>query len=1507
MTTRPSSHDHPVPVVGIGASAGGLEAISLLIRGLDPTLPFAYVVLQHVSPNHRSLLPEILARETRLGVRALEDDKAPEAGVIHVVPPNANAFLREGRFHLVEARREVVPKPSINDFFISLAAERGDDAIGIVLSGTGSDGTAGLRTIMAAGGVTLVQDPASAKYTSMPQSAIEARVADVVMTAEAMADKLAELSRMHLQAHSDAGMEIPERLLERLKQRRSIDFSGYKPGTLSRRLRRRMVATGTPTQEAYLTLVEAQPDELDALARDILISVTAFFRDMAAFDALRLQVATICKRCREEGQGIRVWVAGCATGEEAYSIAMLFAEALHGAADAPTVQIFATDIDDDALAVARRGLYPAAALETVPGALLQRYFQPYSSSFEAGKRLRDMIVFARHNLVEDPPFLRLDLVTCRNVLIYFDNALQAKVLKRFHFALRKRGILFLGRSESAGQSETLFVPLDHRERTYRKQGDPQPLPTGTPRRLASLPHRKRREIEVQQLLDGVVAHLGATVALCDGHGNILHTAGKVEGVLQFPRGHTKVAISEVIAEPFRAELISMLHQVNKAPQVKKAPRVMLGRRRPVGEETWRLSVHPVPDKDDRQLMIMVELCEPSGDRAAPSSPPGPGRSEAEDELQATREHLQSLIEELATANEEMQSLNEETQASNEELQATNEELEAANEEMQATNEELMSLNEELNIRTAELQQLNDEYTHLYDSLEFPILVFDREYFLRRFNAAAARQFKLRPAALRQHISRLRLPPALAPLQGHLSGAIAQGEASDEMISLGERLTQLVVTPGLNDSEEVELLVVSLIDVTEVTEVQAALEESRARLDTLMHNTTILLAMKDLSGHYAFANPSFCEAFGLDPQAVVGHNDFALFPESFAAELWSHDMQALRLQRPVVAEHLLPGEHERVLRTVHQVLRDAEGRPASIINESEDITLRKQAERQLRLSAKVFEQAGEAIVVTDSLGVILSINASFTRITGYADQEAIGQKIHRLLAEDPRDAPAYQTMRAALKAQGFWQGEIWNRRKNGQAYPMWLTINRIDEEGDPRYVGVFADISNLKESQRKVEYLATHDPLTGLPNRTLFQDRLELSLAQARRGEAQLALMFLDLDNFKTINDTLGHDVGDALLVQVAERIARVVREMDTVARLGGDEFTLILNATSLEAAEAVAQRLVETLREPVMVQHRSLFVSASIGLAFYPDDGREASELIKAADTAMYRAKDSGRDRFELFKPELQAQLVHQAKMESALRRALKEHHLRLVFQPKFRADDGTLFGAEALLRWHDPELGRVSPDEFIPAAERCGLITEVDKRVVQLAVEALSRWHSQGLPALPIAINVTAASLQHERFLDSLLERLRTYMIPTAWLQVELTERTLVERTSTALGNIERLREAGISLSIDDFGTGYSSLAYLKTLPLSELKIDKRFIDGLGGLDRNDEAIVRAILGMAEALELCTVAEGVETEVQREWLREQGCDLLQGYLLARPEEEADYARRLAAYGASGSPHEEQE
>lgn len=431
------------------------------------------------------MMVDILARETPLRVQELQEGDTPEAGVIYVVPANRNALLKDGRFHLRTPPPEVVPKPSINEFLISLATEQGESAVGILLSGTGSDGVSGLRSIQAAGGLTFAQQPDTAKYDGMPQAAIDAGVADHVLAPEQMAERLARLLMPLASDEAPIPEDLLAQLLARLRERLDCDFSGYKVGTLMRRIRRREAATGNVDLAGYLRSIDSNPQELDLLARDILISVTAFFRDAAAFETLRRAVHEICTH-KPPGAEIRVWVAGCATGEEAYSIAMLFADVLQERLADYRLQIFATDIDEQALNVGRRGLYPAAALNDVPPALRERYFLSSNHHVEAGKLLRDMIVFARHNLVSDPPFLRLDLISCRNVLIYFDTLLQSRVLQTFHFGLVRQGYLFLGRSESVAQAEQLFSAEDRRERLFRKVGSAS-LPSGMPLALRPSP------------------------------------------------------------------------------------------------------------------------------------------------------------------------------------------------------------------------------------------------------------------------------------------------------------------------------------------------------------------------------------------------------------------------------------------------------------------------------------------------------------------------------------------------------------------------------------------------------------------------------------------------------------------------------------------------------------------------------------------------------------------------------------------------------------------------------------------------------------------------------------------------------------------------------------------------------------------------------------------------------------------------------------------------------------
>ena len=1480
-------------IVGVGASAGGLEAISQLISGLTADCPCALIILQHMSQTHRSMLVEILARATSLQVVEAQHGITPKAGHVYVVPASHHAELKDGAISLLPAQPEVSPKPCINQFFISLAAEKGESAVGILLSGTGSDGVTGLRAIQAAGGFTITQQPESAKYDGMPRNAIEAGVADHILSPAEIAQTLPRLLTSPAQSYAENfSADLLSQLLDKVRQQLQYDFSGYKAGTLLRRIRRREVATGCTDLAAYTKWVDLHPQELELLVRDILISVTAFFRDKDAFTALRRAIADLCNR-KPAGSEIRVWTAGCASGEEAYSIAMLFAEALGDRLSQYKLQIFATDIDDEALNFARRGIYPASAMTEVPDELLNRYFQPMHRAYEVGKLLRDLIVFARHNLVSAPPFLRLDLITCRNVLIYFDPGLQSKVLQTFHFGLVQEGLLFLGHSESVAHAEQMFIPLNRRERLFRRTGAATPLSN-----VAFIPNKTityRSEQKLAYMLDGLVNHFAATIVLCDKLGNILHTAGKVEEYLQFPVGTTRLQIGQTVLTELKGELLSLTH---KFSQSEKSQR---GRLRKHGNAHLRLYIEPVGDLQ-HTMMLVIFAPEKQVTSEAKQSPTEPHR-ELEDELVATRENLQTFIEEMATANEEMQTLNEEAQAQNEELQATNEEMEAANEELQATNEELVSLNEEMNVKTVELSRLSEEYAHLYDSLQFPIMVFDRALQLTRFNAPAARRFDLRPTALRQHLSGLRLPEMFSILVTTLTSILASGERQEKIVHQDGRTLNIAVNPGTDKTGDVSHLVVTVMDVTDIALAQAELEQSQAHLNALMEHTSILFALKDLRGEYIYANRRFIEFFQLAATTYIGRTDFDLLDRELASGIWASDLKALREGVPVQQESVANiNGNTCYLRTNHQALQDPRGNPTVFIIEAEDITQLRLADEQLRITAQVFEHAGEAIVVTDHQAIIQSANYAFTGITGYTREEAVGRQIWELVQSDQHCKNAAAPINQILNDSGFWQGEVKNKRKNGEFYQQWLTINRVNDKNGhiEHLVAVFSDISSIRDNERKAEFLATHDTLTKLPNRSLFQDRLRQALLTARRNKEQVALLFIDLDNFKGINDTLGHDFGDELLKEAAIRIRDVLRSHDTVARMGGDEFTAILTNCDEKVATQIATRIIDDLSMSYNVMRHQLFVSASIGIAFYPQDSNNSTDLIKAADSAMYRAKESGRNRFEFFRQEMHTKLMQQTAIEGGIRNALNRQLFELFYQPKFDLDNTTLvIGAEALLRWKDPELGIVSPQDFIAIAERSGLISAVTEFVIDSVCKQIAQWKMAGIKVPTIALNVSARDLLAAGFSNKLIGVLDRYQLEYCAIQLEITEGSLLDNNQVVFDNLTVASAHGIKIAIDDFGTGYSSLSYLKRLPLSELKIDKSFVDGLG-YEKEDEAITLAIISLAKALELQTVAEGVETKQQLAWLDQHGCNMAQGFALAKPMPLHEFEDMLARVVPAG-------
>jgi diguanylate cyclase (GGDEF)-like protein len=507
----------------------------------------------------------------------------------------------------------------------------------------------------------------------------------------------------------------------------------------------------------------------------------------------------------------------------------------------------------------------------------------------------------------------------------------------------------------------------------------------------------------------------------------------------------------------------------------------------------------------------------------------------------------------------------------------------------------------------------------------------------------------------------------------------------------------------------------------------------------------------------------------------------------------------------------------------------------------------------------------------------------------------------VLSSGRHGASFYAELWAKLLQDGHWQGEIWNRRKSGEAYPELLTITAIrDIEGSlTNYAALFSDISELKENEERIRHLAYYDPLTRLPNRRLLEDRLHVALAHAHRNRLQMAVLFIDLDRFKRINDSLGHEIGDRLLVTIAERLCSSLREDDTVARIGGDEFLVVLSEIDgPDAAAQTAHRLIEALKRPVTVQTHELVVTTSIGISLYPDDSDSATELIKNADAAMYRAKATGRDSFQLYEPEMNARSLEHLALETSLHRALERGELRVHYQPVVDPARRRVVGAEALLRWQHPELGLMAPADFIPLAEESGLIVPIGEWVLRSACRQLAQWQRAGRPGFRVAVNISARQFRDPGFVAMAERVLRESDMDAFGLTLELTESMLMDDAQETIDLLERLKGLGFRISLDDFGTGYSSLSYLKRFPIDELKIDRVFIRDIER-SADDAAIVSALIGLAHSLRLQVVAEGVETPAQLAFLSTRACDLVQGYHFSRPLPPADFAIAQTAVEAT--------
>ena len=683
------------------------------------------------------------------------------------------------------------------------------------------------------------------------------------------------------------------------------------------------------------------------------------------------------------------------------------------------------------------------------------------------------------------------------------------------------------------------------------------------------------------------------------------------------------------------------------------------------------------------------------------------------------------------------------------------------------------------------------------------------------------------------------------------------------------------------------IVAMIEDISERKLAEQAMRESettyRSLFDNMLngvsHNRMIFRDGKPVDYEYITVNRAFEQISGL--KDVVGRKISEVIPGYCEDNPESLEVfgKVAQTGQPTRWEHYLAAVGKWFAFSVYSPA------PGEFMVVSEDITERKQAENALRQSAAVFESSHDGITITDINGNMLAVNSSFLKITGYSEAEVLGRN-PRMLHSGRQSRDFYQSMWASIREVGYWHGEIWNRRKNGEIYPEWLTISAVKtaEGQTTHYVGTFSDISQIKESEERAEHLAHFDPLTDLPNRLLVLSHLNHVLGRAQRHHRQVGVLYIDLDRFKNVNESLGYPVGDELLVALTERLTMHMRSEDLLARLGGDEFLLVLESMEdPEDAATVARSLLELLTQPFeLSEEQEIFIGASIGISVFPNDGNNADQLIQYADAAMHQAKQQGRNTYLFYTESLTRTSGEHLALETRLRHAITANQLRVYYQPQVDIATGRIIGAEALVRWLDPERGLISPAHFIPLAEESGLISIIGEWVLRETCQQGMRWIETELPFKTLAVNLSPHQFQRGNIVDVVSKVLTETGFPADRLELELTESALMQQEENAVKMLHLLRALGIRLAIDDFGTGYSSLSYLKRFPLDILKIDKSFVDDIP-FHQDDMEIASTIIAMGHSLGFKVLAEGVETKEQLDFLQAKGCDLYQGYLTSPP------------------------